>query len=818
MRLYIIISLLIIIFRVAGGHSIYRREATTTTAPDSDTGSEESCQDTEEYYVDDLDDEEGPCQVPDRAQMAAEYFQTAISRDRALKMLKRAVEILEKKPSAKRHCSRDANIDIDAKNALRFLTGEPTIGSTTEESSQCSSSTNQGENDYSPDSFAVDDNRKVSEQTVKRILKLHGEDNMSEKAIRSQYPWFRRQYIPRMRRFLEPQGPQRRTMDEINEYVKRKIDEALAAKKPIHEYHLKQWGFDRADELNASGFKASQNWLTWTKRNNDLVGRKVTDLASRSDQINAPRIAQSRLDFAEDYGFVSQFFPHHRIINVDQSGHRYEISNLRSLARRGSRDHVLSIDDVNKNTHSYTIQPMLGRDGRLRGKLLICFRETQSRNRPQDTFGERVAQRVEALERELGNVVAYASKSGKMSRRLTDRWIDEIVTPEIARLEDNDSESLSSQDSQATERAGPSWSFDPPETWTAEQRRIMELKNTTSTPRRPGVLLLLDSWGGHSSDDLADKLIDRNIFVLKIPRRTTADLQPLDVQVFRQYKIFVKRIIEASSYEGTIRNLTDRYGIMRMHSLIWNQLQAPVYRDMLLWAWRKTDPDFTGDELENDPPPRMTLDIQFGFDRKHSCEVPNCRNKAFIRCSHCGKHLCHQHFMARQCFHEDQEQNEPPLFVNSTGSSTTMRPPPGSGSAGAAAAAIGGSSIIAGAVGAIGASASAGVGAAGSAGAAAIAAMENGGLGEAIPLIEQLSSSGAAPCIEGSGYECVPITVGTARQLFRMGFKAGMPGAACYKQLSGVSTLFKCSRVPDKLDSSFRESVEIDVSKLKQSK
>lgn len=166
-------------------------------------------------------------------------------------------------------------------------------------------------------------------------------------------------------------------------------------------------------------------------------------------------------------------------MNVDQSGHKYEISNLRSLARRGSRDHVLAIDSVNKNKHSYTIQPILGRDGQLRGKLLICFRE------PADRFGVEVERRVRDLELELGNIVAFASRSGKMSRRLTQRWVDEILVPEIERLEEQDHDSLSSQDSQATEIAGPSWSFRPQETWTSEQRRIMNLKNSTADHRRP---------------------------------------------------------------------------------------------------------------------------------------------------------------------------------------------------------------------------------------------------------------------------------------------------------------------------------------------
>lgn len=121
------------------------------------------------------------------------------------------------------------------------------------------------------------------------------------------------------------------------------------------------------------------------------------------------------------------------------------------------------------------------------------------------------------------------------------------------------------------------------------------------------MLLVIDSWGGHSSESLVEELEGRDIHILRIPPRTTADLQPLDVQIFRQYKIFVKRVMEAASYEGMLREMTDRFWIMRMHSVIWNQFQARAYRDMFLWAWRHTDPDFDHDELENSPPPAMVL-------------------------------------------------------------------------------------------------------------------------------------------------------------------------------------------------------------------
>lgn len=412
---------------------------------------------------------------------------------------------------------------------------------------------------------------------------------------------------------------------------------------------------------------------------------------------------------------------------------------MRSLARRGTRDHVIAIDSANKNRHSYTIQPILGRDGRLRGKLLICFYEGK------EAFGVDVDKKVKALEREVKNVRAFASKAGKMSRNSSMEWLDRVLVPEIARLSAADAESISSQDSQRTELAGPSWASNPPASWTPEQHRIMELRNSNNHSS-PGVLLLLDSWGGHSSESLVRDFDSRNIFVLRIPPRTTDELQPQDVQLFRQVKIFVKRITEAASYEGILRNLTDRYGIMRMQSLIWNQFRAPIYRDMLLWSWRHTDPDFDPDELEHSPPPDMVINIQFKFERRHKCDVPGCSTRTFIKCAHCGKHLCLKHFLARQCFHEDEDENASLDYGNHT---STMRPPlsrhdhDDEGSAGAAAltggagAAAIGAAITGSAVGAGGAALSTSV--------ASGAAIETGAVMEQI--VSRTSSNAAADTI-----------------------------------------------------------------------
>lgn len=638
MKVFLLITLAAFLPAIINGAVIVKRQVSTELPPDRESKSD-SEQEVEE-------DDEDLARV--RGIIAAEYFPEAMSRERTLKMLKRAIELIEKpsKSSQSKLCRLDPDINTDAKNTLRFLTGDPSIGSTTDESGP-PSQTDRDE-DYCPDVLIVGERRhRVTHAAARNILKLKNE-GLSEKSIAAQYIWYRRSDLPRIRNFVLTGGPYREQFDQIERYVNEKIDKSLAAKLPIHDYHIREWGHERADQLGlADRFMASSSWLTGIKERAKIASRKVTGHLSRSDADKADTIEDSKLAFAENYAQVSHLFSPYRIINVDQSGFNYEISNLKSLARVGTRDHTLSIDSANKNTHSYTIQPMLGRDGTLRGKLLICFRE------PRDRFGTNVERRVRTLEKELGNLFVVASKSGKMTTSLTKVWKDNVLAAELVRLNVSDERTLVEPSTQDTEIAGPSWASNPIETLTEEQRRILNVRHAAeSSNRRPDILLLVDSWGGHSSDRIAAELYADNVLELRIPARTTASLQPLDVQVFRQYKILVKRIQEAASYQGLTRNITDRYGIMRMHSLVWNQLQAPVYRDMLLWAWRHTDPGFSSSELQDEPPPKMVLNVQFSFNRSHTCDVVGCNERAFITCAHCGKFLCLKHFLGRECFHE----------------------------------------------------------------------------------------------------------------------------------------------------------------------
>lgn len=559
--------------------------------------------------------------------------------------------------------------------------------------------------------------RRISQSTIESIVRLH-ESGQSERSIKGKNKWYSRTLLPRFQKFVAEGGSREQKWKSIDDYVDNKVQEAHAANLPIHEYMLRQWAIERADEIGADDFTASRHWIHDFKQRHPLVSRAVTGYRSRAERNRAEQIKESIEEFQRQYGAIRHHFPYRLIWNMDQSPFAYEVSNKRSLAPRGCRDVILDIDSKNKNTHSYTSQPTISRDGKLVGKLLLCLQEDDNK------FGPRVERQVRVLESQLGNIKVVCSTSGKMTSKLIREWVDDIVQPAMnATMEPHDGETECSDNSEtdvcfSSESQGsgpvarPSWASSHAAALSDEQRQILHTRNSSNQYiARPDLLLLTDAWGGHSSSDFENYLAGLRIARLKIPEHTTGHLQPLDVTFFRQYKKFWKKIQEAALYQNMTSEITSRLGVINMHGLMWDQFHSPLYRDMLSYAWLNTDADYSADELENGEPVAMVESIQFNLGRHSNCRVEGCEHRAFIRCAHCGKLLCLEHFLNRTCLHLIEANN------GSTSSATTSRPRPrdrddddssGSGAGAIAGVALTGSAIGigGGAVGAASAAAS----------------------------------------------------------------------------------------------------------------
>lgn len=686
--------LLLLFVLVAESRPLYRRQATTTPS------SEQADEVTIGHPV---------IRMPTRTTIRLNH-----TREEAALICQRTSQILR---NTRRSSRFPDQLNYEAISLARILTGNLTIGGGSDSGSQPLQPSQSSQNTQ-PTSSTFDpcdeiitvpgSNRKTKVKSIRDALSLR-DRNYKETAIQKKYDWYRRQNLERYKKCIERGGTRQSLYRDIDEYTAGRVREHRMMGRPVHEYMIRHWASERAAAIGFNDFGCSARWLDFFKKRHNIRSKKVTKTVTAAQRRNQAMIDESREAFLRRFQETSERIPMRMIYNFDQSGVNYEITNQRTLSYIGERDVILNIESASDTTHSYTIQPIISRDGRLIGPLLICLRETND-------LGPRIRPRIERLEREYGNIRVVWTKSGKMDKNQMQKWLRDILGPEItAQLRNNTRElsrvtslvsrtrdpryeplddvyvdqstmdcqqdvlrrardSLSCMQEARTSTtgpiAGPSWMDNPT---TAEERDQLRRDRCYAEALQaadsacidsPIALVIADSWPGQSNREIREFFRRNNIYYLQIPPGTTGEVQPLDVGFLRQYKILLKRIEEAALMDPRVqeqrRNEPEhrRYHVLNINSLVWNQLGAPVYRDMNRYAWRKTDSRYRETELELGSPPPTVNNVNFRFGNGLMCEVANCNHTAIVRCSHCGKLLCAKHFLDRVCIHNQEEDSE----------------------------------------------------------------------------------------------------------------------------------------------------------------
>ena len=114
--------------------------------------------------------------------------------------------------------------------------------------------------------------------------------------------------------------------------------------------------------------------------------------------------------------------------------------------------------------------------------------------------------------------------------------------------------------------------------------------------------------------------------------------QTCDVYFYRQIKNFIKRLQNCSYLIEREREIASREDAIKIHSVLHHQLSAPIFKEMLRYAWFASklsdDRDIFGNVNE----------VCFSIENlKNPCA---CGNIAFIQCSWCRFPLCFP------CFYE----------------------------------------------------------------------------------------------------------------------------------------------------------------------
>jgi len=391
--------------------------------------------------------------------------------------------------------------------------------------------------------------------------------------------------IARFKKYLQKNGRKQEKIAEVEKYVKMKFDDAKARFLHVCERDMQRWGGQKARLLELP-FKASRTWLSFIKRKYRYVSRKITKYVTKREIDSRDDLQNAAIEFVNEVTTACKGINPDDIYNFDESGFKYEFSPKRTLSFKGEKDTVGLLTSHNANSHSYTIMPLLSMSGKLEGKLLVCLQE------PKGIIGPRVSETLEVPE----NIYLLASKSGKMDKALMKRWINDCVEP------------LTAQKS---------------------------------------IVLIYDSWKGHLDSNLYENLKnDCKRFV--IPAGTTSLAQPLDRHFFIEYKLFRRKIFDRVNLDEMELDLHKRQNVIKMHSLIYNQLQAPVFNALGKYAW------FSCTYLTERVKFQSVNDKCFNalYDK---CEHDNCTEESFMQCAHCNLYLCLTHCLVELHYHRIQE-------------------------------------------------------------------------------------------------------------------------------------------------------------------
>lgn len=370
----------------------------------------------------------------------------------------------------------------------------------------------------------------------------------------------------------------------IDDLTYQKFSEANAAFLRLHDHDIKRFAlhFNRT-VVHLAKFVASPSWITKFKSRHGICPRIVTNVVTPKMIENLPLVIETGKKFVASNRHWFGTIPLSNIFNTDQSGFKRELHSRSTLTFIGTKKVERLAQQVDATTHSYSIQPLLSADGILHAPLPVILQEFGDAAK-EGNFGPLVVKKMF----KPTNIFPMCSSSGLVTKQVMKKWYSEVLLPII----DDGSQIVLFHDSLKT--------FDcvPAET---------EVSSVKSLTR------------------------------LTFPPKTTGMIQPCDVLLFKTWKDFVRRISDRLLMDEAPINLFQRDSILKLQSLVFHQLRAPIFRDFHRQAWAIAG--FRDRILEHYEKP-----IDYCFSVTGCCKVDGCEELELLKCGWCGMGLCVQHF------------------------------------------------------------------------------------------------------------------------------------------------------------------------------
>lgn len=488
---------------------------------------------------------------------------------------------------------KDTNVQIIEDNVMHTLPDEP-VPPTTE---------------------CTKDEEELSYEYKLRAVEYwrSGKKNLSFDTVRQKFK--RVKSVRQLRRWahtLNKGGTYREKIARICDFTLQNFKAAVEAGFIVHDNDLRKWALQAQKEIGNEDFRfsASKHWLLRFKHAHRIVSRKINKFITRKTLEDAKQLRMSADKFVADVKQEIGKIGIENVYNSDQSGIQLEMHSGRTLAIEGEKQVECLVQSVSSTTHSYTIQPLISAEGKLLSPLFLVLKEESGK------FGPIVEKNLFRP----ANVYIEASKSGKLTSGMN---VKLFVSNFIKYFH---------------------WKRIFMKSYfffliLSDHFKIW-LKNIYFPNVGKRSMLLIDSWSGHCPTIITETTPhDKNINLKLIPVGTTGKIQPLDVYGFRVWKNFVRHFSDNAILMQYDINLHLRNNIIKLQSLVHNQLSSPRYINLFKYAWYKSGYiDEKPGEFEN------PVEFSFGDSCKTHCEVEGCMNVAVIRCSWCKKSLCFKHF------------------------------------------------------------------------------------------------------------------------------------------------------------------------------
>lgn len=393
-------------------------------------------------------------------------------------------------------------------------------------------------------------------------------------------------------------------IQKINKHVFKRVQKARESFKILRASHLRSFAMQKYLKIAypKPEFKASSMWMKNFRKSHKIASRKITRLVSKREVKSEKEILDAAEKFQKEIREISKHFDDDHVLNTDQCGFQYELTSQRTLTTKGEKSVFGYAQSPNNlSTHSYTVQYIINKAGKIVGNVFVCLQE------PNGKFGANVQRDIDSYI--PPNLTLTCSKSGKMSTYLNDHFIQKQIVPNV---------------------------------------------------KKP-FLLIVDSWPGHNKIEPYQKYFqaDRQLTFKVIPEKCTPLAQPLDTTFHRQLKILAREILAGLELyvneEGvnSADNWTNRHGVIKLHSLLHFFLSAPIFEEMIKYSWYSSKLTEEKNAFLN------VKEVCFIFadcDSKF-CEMRDCLKQRFIKCSLCRKCLCIHHLWLENHFNFCESSN-----------------------------------------------------------------------------------------------------------------------------------------------------------------